>query len=128
MFSDYIEREFDDQLRTWLDVLALSVRAEAEGRPSPPQMSDPRFEKPMSGWYWQIAYPEEPIVRSRSLAEATLPTVETPLRSDVVHTTIEGPAGRSLRLVERQVRLGNDAVVAHIAVAGPLADAAEDIQ
>jgi signal transduction histidine kinase len=129
MFSDYIEREFDDQLRTWLDVLALAAQHNAGATTgSAPQMSDPRFEKPSSGWYWQISYPEAPPLRSHSLLERTLPTVETPLHGEAVHTTIKDEDGRALRLVERQVRLPRGDGFAHLAVAGLLDDAVQDIQ
>ena len=72
-------------------------------------LSDPRYEKPYSGLYWQIDESNKPPVRSRSLFDVDLDVVNNPSRSVDV---ITGPNNAPLFAIERTVIL-------------PLSDAAE---
>ena len=74
-----------------------------------PVLSDPRYEKPYGGLYWQIDETNKPPVRSRSLFDVDLDVVNNPSRSVDV---ITGPNNTPLFAIERTVIL-------------PLSDASE---
>ena len=79
LFRDYVEQSFDARL----DVLLLGLVAVAEiddqGQLGLTRgVGEPRFDQPLSGWYWQIADGAEPVLRSRSLWDEVLPDAPSP--------------------------------------------------
>jgi signal transduction histidine kinase len=70
-------------------------------------LTDPRFERPLSGLYWQIIQqPPGPVLRSRSLWDETLDLPADRLLASGVHRhVIRGPGGAVLLVVERSVEL-----------------------
>ena len=74
-------------------------------------MSDPRWDKPYSGLYWQVqrlsapAGPGSAVLRSRSLWDAELTLPEDALADGTIHLhDIIGPRGETLRAVERSLQ------------------------
>ncbi|MDE2384727.1 MAG: sensor histidine kinase [Alphaproteobacteria bacterium] len=65
-------------------------------------LSDPRFEKPYGGLYWQIDEQGQQPLRSRSLFDVDLPD---PSRPDRKVELIAGPNGAPLFAIYRQVAL-----------------------
>lgn len=98
LFERYVERRVDQELSVYIKQLAAAVvwdddgEAAIEGRPA-----DPRFDRPLSGLYWQIETPEGVALRSRSLFGADLalppfdPAAVAPFRADP-----PGPDGEAL--------------------------------
>ena len=73
LFHDYVERGFDARLGIMLESLIAQTDISDNGELSPPKaLGDPRFEQPYSGWYWQIATKDGPVLRSRSLWDEVL--------------------------------------------------------
>lgn len=113
LFRDHVLRQFDATLVQQLDQLAARLELDAQGQPriDARTLSDPRWEKPYSGLYWQV----EPLVadgpapvgllRSRSLWDAQLALDPDPLVDGVLHLHEQaGPRGETLRVVERALR------------------------
>jgi hypothetical protein len=109
---DAVERSFDRRLGIYLSTLVADVASFNRGRPT---LSEPLFELPLSGWYWQITGLDaaKPEVRSaRSLWDTRL----TRLRDEDATTSPDGarhgyaigPLEQRLRLVERTVNLHDD--------------------
>ena len=79
-FRDHIERRFDASLGDHLEELVAASEIGADGavvlswRPF-----DPRFNRPRSGWYWQVRQGEDTVARSDSLAGVELPTSSAPV-------------------------------------------------
>ncbi len=67
-----------------------------------PVLSDPRFEKPYGGLYWQIDEAGKPPVRSRSLFDVDLADAKTPGRSVDL---ITGPNNTPLFAIDRNIVL-----------------------
>ena len=75
LFRDHVQEQFDTALSQQLDQLTARLEFDARGQPviGPRGMSDPRFEKPYSGLYWQVeplplaAGERRAALRSRSL-------------------------------------------------------------
>jgi signal transduction histidine kinase len=101
LYSDYVERSFDDRLAVFSDSLIASADIAADGKlvlSRPPE--GPPFERPYSGWYWQIDGENAALYRSRSLWDFAL---DLPARTAEArrHYEAAGPDGQWLRVFER---------------------------
>jgi signal transduction histidine kinase len=118
------ENAFDERLHVYLKTLVADLANRAVGdRTAPGALGEPRFELPLSGWYWQINRLDKPDSNaSKSLFEAYLPSLESldvPAQPGGVREAyFAGPDGRRLRAVERLIDLGEDGRY-RVLVAGP---------
>src|SRR5271163_4413482 len=128
LYRHAVERSFDRRLDVYLRTLVADVASPEEGADKYPQsIGEPLFELPLSGWYWQVTRldtkkPE--LHSSRSLWDSNLrrlPEDESAAGTDYRQGYAQGPEDQTLRMVERNIDLGNDGRYL-IAVAG---DAAE---
>jgi signal transduction histidine kinase len=113
LFRDHVLQQFDMALSQQLDQLTARLEFDAQGLPviGPRGMSDPRWEKPYSGLYWQIQRlpgdvgQSSTVLRSRSLWDAELRLPDDALADGAVHRhDIAGPQGEPLRVVERSLQ------------------------
>jgi signal transduction histidine kinase len=114
LYRDNTERAFDQRLLVYASNLASDLVA-----PGPPDrdlgpIGDPRFELPLSGWYWQVGRPDAPpreIRSSKSLFGTNLAGLAPPGEQrfgDIRQGYGPAPDGRLLRIVERDIDLGED--------------------
>jgi signal transduction histidine kinase len=129
LYRHAVERAFDRRLDVYLRTLVADV-ASPEDAPEkfPQSISEPLFELPLSGWYWQVTRLDtaKPEVRSsRSLWDGGLPRLADRAgeggSSEHRKGYAQGPEDQTLRIVERNIDLGDEGRYL-IAVAG---DAAE---
>lgn len=111
LFERHVERRIGAELTSQLNQLAAAVRIADGGLAVEPRPSDPRFEAPLSGLYWQIDDTAAGsgglgAMRSRSLwdTELRLPTDQLPVGSVHAHA-LPGPGDRPLLVRERSIRL-----------------------
>lgn len=102
LFERHVERRIASELVLHLNQIIAGI-AERPGSPlvlaAPPV--DPRFDRPLSGLYWQIESDGKRL-RSRSLWDDVLRMPD--IAAGVVHMeTVPGPGGAQLLLVEREV-------------------------
>lgn len=110
-----VERGFDQRLHVYLKTLVGGLADGTIRRGDQGSFGEPRFELPLSGWYWQITRidrdPPE-ATTSKSLFEEQLPRLSQADSPEALVGTREGyaagPEGRRLRIVERIVDLGQD--------------------
>ena len=129
IYRQAVERAFDRRLDVYLRTLVADVASPEEaGDKFPQSLGEPLFELPLSGWYWQVTRldPDKHDIRaSRSLWDAGLPHLQdhgVPAGPDGTRQGyVAGPEDQRLRLVERNIDLGDDGHYL-VAVAG---DAAE---
>jgi len=130
-----VERAFDRRLSVYLRTLVADVATPDETAERFPQsLSEPLFELPLSGWYWQVTRLDtaRPEVRSsRSLWDSTLAHLD-----DRVATTtpggarqgyVDGPEDQRLRVVERTIDLGDEGRFV-VTVAGDAAEIDEEMR
>ena len=98
----------------------------------PQSLGEPLFELPLSGWYWQVTRldPDKHDVRaSRSLWDGGLPHLQdlgvAPGASGSREGYVPGPEDQRLRLVERNIDLGDEGHFL-VAVAGDAAEITEE--
>jgi signal transduction histidine kinase len=132
LYRQAVERAFDRRLGVYLRTLVADVASPEETSDKFPQsLGEPLFELPLSGWYWQVT-PLDPgkheVRSSRSLWDGGLPHLQDrgiaagPDGSRDGY--VSGPEDQRLRLVERNIDLGDEGHYL-VAVAG---DAAEITQ
>ncbi len=108
LFQDEVMRQFRQALTQQLDQLTARLEFDAQGQPQvdPAGLSDPRWQKPFSGLYWQIDDADQVAqLRSRSLWDDILSSPADVLADGVVHAHDgTGPQGAPLLMLERLVR------------------------
>ncbi|MFO0297149.1 MAG: sensor histidine kinase [Pseudomonadota bacterium] len=115
LFREHVLQQFDASLSQQLDQLTARLEFDAQGLPvvGPRGMSDPRWDKPYSGLYWQVQRLPAPAsqgsaaLRSRSLWDAQLTLPDDALTDGTIHRhDSTGPRGEPLRVLERSLRTG----------------------
>ncbi|MGO4572792.1 sensor histidine kinase [Microvirga sp. 2TAF3] len=124
LYRDNAERSFDQRLLVYANTLASNLVAPGDPDRDLGPVGDPRFELPLSGWYWQVGRPDAPprdMKSSKSLFGGQLPAL-APVGDDSFGQIRRGygkaPDERELRLIERDIDLGEDGRFI-IRVAGP---------
>jgi signal transduction histidine kinase len=133
LYRQAVERAFDRRLGVYLRTLVADVASPDEASDKFPQsLGEPLFELPLSGWYWQVTRldPGKSEVRaSRSLWDGGLPHLQDygivagPNGSREGY--VPGPEDQRLRLVERNIDLGDEGHFL-VAVAGDAAEITEE--
>jgi len=129
------ERGFDERLSVYIKELIADLAAPPETeRQALGDLGEPRFDLPLSGWYWQIIRldGERPTIRaSRSLVGGQLPKLlDQPIAPNargLRESYISGPDDRSLRILEREIDVGEDGRFT-VAVAAPSDEIDADIR
>lgn len=129
LFRDEVERRFDAELSVHLDQLLAQVGLDMSGAlVLEGTLSDPRFEKPYSSFYWQVEDETGNRIRSRSLWDAVLPLpVDVPATGEVHRHELVGPNGQKLVAIERRVSLPGYPHIVRAAVAADIGDLEESI-
>ncbi len=118
LFREYVQQQFQAELNLHLNQLTAALSVDTQGVASVPvPLSDPRFQQPFSGLYWQIDRLADDAVpaqvgelRSRSLWDGILhiPADDTALDDDHLRLAT-GPDGQALLVLEREVQPPEDA-------------------
>ncbi|QTN30303.1 sensor histidine kinase [Rhodoferax sp. AJA081-3] len=115
LFRQHVDTQFQAELRTHLDQLTAHIAVNAQGGVSVAMpLSDPRFGRPYSGYYWQVdaaaqgVGAERALLRSRSLWDVVLLAPVDNLQVGDIHVhQVAGPKGKPLGLVERSVQIND---------------------
>jgi signal transduction histidine kinase len=108
LFQRHVERWVDVELATDLDQLIAGIDMGADGKLAVVrQPADPRFQRALSGLYWQVSVePDGPVLRSRSLWDFEMALPAEPEVDDKVHNyDIAGPGKQTLHLLQRRIEL-----------------------
>jgi signal transduction histidine kinase len=134
VYRSAVERAFDRRLQVYLRTLVADVATPDDSVERFPQsLSEPLFELPLSGWYWQVsrldtARPE--LRSSRSLWDSTLAHLDdraTTSAGGARQGYIDGPEEQRLRVVERTIDLGDEGRFV-VTVAGDAAEIDEEMR
>jgi signal transduction histidine kinase len=135
LYRHAVERAFDRRLDVYLRTLVADVASPEESSDKFPQsIGEPLFDLPLSGWYWQVSRLDttKPEVRSsRSLWDGGLPRLpegsESTASAGYLQGYAQGPEEQRLRLVERNIDLGDEGRYL-IAVAGDASEIDDEIR
>ncbi|SEL93038.1 Signal transduction histidine kinase [Roseivivax marinus] len=111
----FVTERFRAEIQATSDaiVAALEARPDGTGAELGVPILDPRYERPLSGWYWQVTGPGGPSISSDSLFRETL---RPPF--DV------GPDGQGLFAITREVTIPDVANALTVVVTAPDAELA----
>jgi len=116
LFRDHVMRQFEITLTQQLDQLTARLAFDDAGQPQidPQALSDPRWQRPFSGLYWQLdkvsgdGRSRSGILRSRSLWDASLSLEADAIADGGIHRHEGlGPRGAPVLMLERTVRPGD---------------------
>jgi len=106
LFASFVEGQLVLRLEADLDQLAGRLTVGEDGAPAlRAALSDPLFERPLSGIYWQVEAPDGVVLRSRSLWDGVI-VPRGPARfvnDGVAVFEAVGPAGAPVVAVSRAV-------------------------
>ncbi|MGD0640530.1 MAG: HAMP domain-containing sensor histidine kinase [Roseiarcus sp.] len=107
IFERHMERRVGYELGIRLDELLGAFTLEGGEPKLQRALSDPLYEQPLSGSYWQISDETGPVLESRSLWDQSLalPSEET---AEASAFEIRWPDGTTLYAMDRQVDLDNE--------------------
>jgi signal transduction histidine kinase len=115
LFRDHVMRQFETTLTQQLDQLTARLAFDASGQPQidPQTLSDPRWQRPFSGLYWQVdrlsadGQSRSGVLRSRSLWDDSLTLEADPMVDGGTHRHEGlGPRDAPVLMLERTVRTG----------------------
>lgn len=124
IFRNHAEAELARHAELHLDELTVALRPGDSGRVEASRdLSDPRFQRPLSGLYWQVADGQGVALRSRSLWDQQLrPDGTVPDDGALHRRTATGPEGEALLVWSRRVRLPDSDSPVEVSVAATTAD------
>lgn len=126
MFRDHIEQRFDRSLNDHLEELVAASETDGAGALFLDDIVfEPHFNRPASGWYWQISKKGTVLAASQSLAGMFMEA--TPVDEKTIQQMF-GPAGRPLRVMVRPISLPDTDGSFTYAVAGPIGDILGDVR
>lgn len=132
LYRQSVERGFDERLNVYVKTIVAALAVSDPDQPEAPRnLGEPRFELPLSGWYWQVAPADGgPILlASPSLFEGRLPLPSQEGVEPDANLTRRiygtGPDGEALRILERDIRIGDRSY--SVAVAGNIDEILKDI-
>jgi len=107
LFERHVLRRVDKELSVYVKQLASALEIDPNGKPSLAiHLAEPRFQRPLSGLYWQIESQNAIVLRSRSLWDQSLnlPPFNAKDRIPLRHE-IEGPDKERLIVRARTIFL-----------------------
>lgn len=126
-FRDKVEQEFANRLEAMLRSMIAATEIAPDGRAKLVRpLGDPRFDQVFSGWYWQVSGPDGRPLRSRSLWDSAIDTVDG---GDEPHRRwVTGPRGERLMVVERDLAFPDAAGPVHLLIAADTTEMAEGVR
>lgn len=118
-FHNHVKNEFDFRLLYTLDsLIGASNYKSGNNFVLTRKLSDQRFDRPYSGWYWQVRGPNNILVRSRSLWDQKLELMITQPVFNPQVIEMKGPESRNIRVVFRDANLPGSKETFRFIVAG----------
>jgi len=106
LFDQHLRRGVDAELTDQLEDLAAGLETTADGSirlAREPNL--PKYDRQLSGYYWQIESEDTQAIRSRSLWDQTLPPpVSEAALGKIRLREIKGPRSERLRLAQRTLK------------------------
>lgn len=106
LFDLHVTRATDTDLIDRVDDLAAELQLDAGGGLSLARAPDlPKYDRQLSGHYWQIEIAGQPPLRSPSLWDSRLPALPAGAQlGEIVLRDVRGPRAETLRLAQRRLK------------------------
>jgi signal transduction histidine kinase len=125
LFDLHLRRGVDEDLTDRLDDLAAGLETTVDGGFVMARAPDvPKYQRQLSGQYWQVEVEGQPPIRSRSLWDARLPEASASATLGLISLReIKGPRSEQLRMAQRTLQFQDPAARVTFSVADDLAPA-----
>ena len=129
LFRGHIEKRFETLLLDHLEELVSASELTPEGvlqmtwRPS-----DPRFNRPHSGWYWEILQSGVSVASSDSLWRDSLKVTKPPVGEVPQTQQVSGPENEPLQVLVQDITFPEVEKPLFFVVAGPVADIEDNVR
>lgn len=129
LFRGHIEKHFEVLLHDHLEELVAASELTPKGvlqmtwRPS-----DPRFNRPHSGWYWEILHSGMSVARSDSLWKERLEVAESGAGEPARMQRLTGPEDEPLQALVQEITFPEETTPLLFMVAGPVADIDDNVR
>lgn len=128
LFRDYVGERFERHLRDHMEEIVAAAEIAPGGALTLTwKPSDPRFNEPHSGWYWQISRGAVVLARSDSVWRGRLSIATGAPGRRLRVTRLVGPGGRVLRAVMQNITLPEADKPFTVVVAGPVHEIQRDV-
>lgn len=123
LFRNHVEISFDAEVHDQLEELLALADVDLNGKAFLTRHPvEPRFNRPLSGWYWEILTEGGLLDRSRSLWDQRITAPEQLSMEHEVAFYVDGPRDATLRAMARSYTLPDATAPITILVAGPASD------
>lgn len=106
IFRQHVETRVRNELENhlWQLIDAVSFDANDDLKIVKP-LADPRFERPLSGLYWQISALGKPVANSQSLWDQNVAAPQTTAAAPTAWLTLAGPEDTTLAAMVRTIKI-----------------------
>ena len=127
LFRANMQRHFDQALQSHLEELVAAASGDADGSLNLSwEPADPRFRKPLSGWFWEVRNGVE-VKRSPSLVDQSLEVSGSGPGASHIFDNIPGPGGVRLRIIAQDTVIPGTSRPLSVLVAGPCVTVQNDV-
>ncbi len=129
LFEFYIQKRFDEGIQSQLHDLVAATEVTASGKLDLLwQPNSPRFNQPLSGWYWQILGQDNEVLHQSLSLYSDLPTPLTTFDGDQRYHwgEFDGPL-QKLRSGIQTIQFSNADLRLQFIVAGPVSNINRDV-
>jgi len=96
LFAAHVEQSYHEELEVHVRELSRLVVLDEGGRPQLSRpLSDPRYDEPLSGFYWQVTASGQPSLRSQSMTRGRLDE-SVAHAGQIAHRVENGPTGPTI--------------------------------
>ncbi len=96
VFESHVEQSYHEELEVHVRELARLTRMDKDGQPELSRpLSDPRYEVPLSGFYWQVTTPGKRTLKSESMTRGEL-DASIAHSPEIAHKVETGPTGPAI--------------------------------
>ncbi|WP_099867775.1 ATP-binding protein [Pararhizobium haloflavum] len=128
LLRNFVEHTFDEALSaTMVAVMAGTEFDQAGNLVISNSVVDPRFDQPLSGWYWQLNNAQEVLSRSRSLWDVDLGLAVAEPDGTITTQEVGGPGGEMIRRMARDFTVPGGTQRLRVIVAMPVAVIDEEV-
>ncbi|MDB5507311.1 MAG: Sensor histidine kinase [Devosia sp.] len=120
LYAGALDNRLGETLDLQLESLVARTLEAGNPQSSDVELTDPRFDRPKSGWYWAIKDSDGALLNlSGSIVGSEMPAITLPFNANNTRTDVARDAfGTEMRMVERQIRIGDREL--HIIISGNL--------
>ena len=127
LFRAHMQRHFDQTLASHLEELVAAASVSADGSLDLSwEPADPRFRKPLSGWYWEVRSGQT-VKRSPSLLDQDIPPLSGEPGALGIFDNIAGPGDTRLRIAAQDILQPGSSRILSVRVAGPCVTVQNDV-